>query len=81
MTGLGISLFATACISGTLHGVPTDLCREFQIRHYETLNACEAAHDKAIAAWLDGMKPFRLDLRLAGSRCGPAEADQDGNDI
>jgi hypothetical protein len=50
-------------------------------RPYETVKACEAVHDQAVAEWLDGMKPFRLDLRLAGSRCGPAEADQDRDDI
>ena len=74
-----ISLWVNACIDGTLHGQPKMLCREFQIRAYGTVEACEKAHDKAVEDWLDGLKPFDLSLHVAGSHCGPAEAE--GDDI
>lgn len=77
ITAVVVSLFITACINGTVHGAPKTLCHEFQIRSYPSIEACNAAHEDAVADWIDGMKLYNLALRVAGSRCGPAEHEED----
>lgn len=81
---LAISLWITACIDGTLHGAPTMLCHEFQIRHYageKAAEKCNAAvrEGSAVDEWLASMKPYNIFPHVAALRCGPAEAD--GSDI
>ena len=77
----GISLFVTGCIDGTLHGEPKTLCREFQIRHYDTVETCSKAEPQAIKDFLEGLKPYGLGgVRVAGSRCGPPE-QAEGDDL
>jgi hypothetical protein len=79
ITALAISLFATICIDGTLHGQPKTICHEFQIRHYDTIDACEKARKTAVDEWLAGI--VFIQPHLVGERCGPAEADMNGDDI
>jgi hypothetical protein len=73
----GISLFVMACISGTLHGVPHDACREFQIRHYDTAAACYRAPRKAVDEWLNGLRRIGIEPRVPGYRCGPTEKEDE----
>jgi len=79
---LGISLWATACIDGSLHGQPNSVCREVQVRTYPSVEICDALHETALASWLKGLRPYGLSLRLIASRCGPATPESgDGDDI
>jgi hypothetical protein len=80
LAALAVSLWVNACIDGTLHGEPTTICRELQIRAYPDVAACEKAHDKAVDEWLNGLKPYGIDLHLLGSRCGPAGRGE-GDDV
>jgi hypothetical protein len=76
---LAVSLFATICIDGTLHGEPKTLCHEFQLRNYSTIEACEGGRKAAVDDWLEGIA--FLQPHLVSERCGPAEPEGDGDDI
>jgi hypothetical protein len=74
---LAASLFATICIDGTLHGLPQTLCREFQVRGFPTVEACERGRKAAVDDWFAGIA--FLAPHLVAVRCGPAEPE--GDDI
>jgi len=73
--GLAISLFATICVDGTLHGLPQRLCREFQVRGFSTVEACEKDRKATTDDWLASIK--FLDPHLVAERCAPAEQEDD----
>ena len=88
-TAIGISLFATICIDGALHGQPQTLCHEFQLsRHavkgqllppYPDVKACERERKARIDEWLTSIA--FLEPHLINERCGPAEPEGHGDDI
>ena len=70
----GFSLWVNACLLGTLHGVPRQICREFQIRHFDTVEACLASNPPREAEkWLKTLERYNLHMTLTQVRCGPAE--------
>jgi hypothetical protein len=76
VTGL-IAVLVTACLQGTLHGQPKNLCREFAIRSYSNVAECSAHMQESADEWLRGIKQVGIEPKIAAVRCAPAEAEGD----
>ena len=72
-----ITLFAVACIAGSLHGTPHDICRQIPIGSYPSVDLC-AKNQKAVTdAWIKELHLYGLDLQVIASECSPASPDDD----
>jgi hypothetical protein len=75
---LKIALYVTACLHGFLHGVPTDICREFQIRAFDSVPTCTKSAASGSAEWLDGLRQIGIDAfipAVRGWRCAQRTFD------
>ena len=71
-TIFAVSLWVSACIDGTLHGVPKSLCHEFQVQHFDSIEACEKARPIVTAyEFLKSLERFNIPARLAGGPLRP----------
>lgn len=76
------SLYATICIPGTLHGLPHDACREFQIiKGYSSTVVCDKdpGQEHYLSEFLHSLA--WLDPTLQSYRCGPSTPDSSDNDL
>ena len=71
MPALPIGLFVNACIATILHAAPTQICHEFQLDRFPSVERCEAVRTETVEAWRASFA--FLDPRIIGERCGPAE--------
>jgi hypothetical protein len=80
MPALSTSLYVTACLFGTLHGEPRATCKEFQVARFESIATCTVAAPTKVEEWLLKMHTVGIDTQVVGFRCGPTEAEKDGDD-
>jgi len=77
MADLPIALYVIACLNGSLHGAPHEVCRAVPIRAYVDIPACTAQMGYVAAEWLHGMHEVGIDPRVAGEQCAARKTSDD----